>query len=180
MRRAGPARPCVAARLDRRSRLASKQRREGDEPMRWTCRSFEELTGREVYEVLALRQRVFVVEQACAFQEADGRDPQARHLMGWGGGRLVACARLLPAAGSEPRSIGRVATAPEARGAGLGKALMGEALRILLAEDPAAPIALGAQAHLAAPFYEPLGFRIVGEPYEEDGIPHVHMRLDPA
>ena len=148
--------------------------------MDWICRSFDELSGRDVHDLLALRCRVFVVEQACAFQEIDGRDTEARHLMGWEGGRLLACARLLPAAGGEPRSIGRVATAPDARGTGLGKALMRQALRILVAEDPAAPIALGAQSHLAAHFYEPLGFRIVGEPYEEDGIPHVHMRLDPA
>lgn len=145
----------------------------------WRLAAFDELTGREVHDLLALRQAVFVVEQTCPFAEIDGRDPLARHLLATRAGALLACARLLPASPDWPRAIGRVATAPEARGQGLGRAVMIEAMRILLAEDAAAPIALSAQAHLVERLYAPLGFAIVGEPYDEDGIPHVDMRFDP-
>lgn len=147
--------------------------------MIWRLAPFDALTGRQVHDLLALRQRVFVLEQACLFQEIDGRDPGARHLLGTRDGALLACARLLPATADKPRAIGRVATAPEARGQGLGRAIMVEALRILRAEDPAAPVFLSAQAHLVARLYAPLGFAIVGAPYLEDGIPHVDMLLTP-
>jgi ElaA protein len=147
--------------------------------LRWRLAPFDDLTGRQVHDLLRLRQAVFVVEQNCPFAEIDGRDPLARHLMGSRDGALLACARLLPATAGKPRAIGRVATAPDARGQGLGRAVMVEAMRILLAEDAAAPIALSAQAHLVARLYAPLGFAIVGAPYEEDGIAHVDMRLDP-
>lgn len=145
----------------------------------WRLAPFEALTGRQVHDLLALRQRVFVVEQTCVFQEIDGRDPLARHLFGLCDGALVACARLLPATSEKPRSIGRVATAPQARGRGLGRAIMGEALRILMAEDGAAPVFLSAQARLVERLYAPLGFAVVGAPYLEDDISHVDMRLDP-
>lgn len=144
----------------------------------WRLAPFEALSGRQVHDLLALRQRVFIVEQACVFQEIDGRDPLARHLFGLHDGALVACARLLPATPEKPRSIGRVATAPEARGQGLGRAIMQEALRVLRAEDGAAPVFLSAQAHLVERLYAPLGFQVVGAPYLEDDIPHVDMRLD--
>lgn len=145
----------------------------------WRLAAFDELTGRQVHDLLELRQAVFVVEQNCPFAEIDGRDPLARHLLGLADGAILACARLLPATAAKPRAIGRVATAPGARGRGLGRAVMIEAMRILIAEDGSAPIALSAQAHLVERLYAPLGFAIVGDPYEEDGIPHVDMRFDP-
>lgn len=145
----------------------------------WVEKAFADLTVDDLYALLVLRQRVFVVEQDCPFQEADGVDPQARHLMGFRDGALVACARLVPAGAKHPqRSIGRVATAPEARGEGLGQALMREAIARLQAEDPSAPIRLGAQIYLEERFYAPLGFRRIGEPYDEDGILHVDMILE--
>lgn len=146
----------------------------------WRIAAFDELTGREVHDLLALRQAAFVVEQSCAFPEIDGRDPLARHVLGLRGGAIVACARLLPAGAKRAaRSIGRVTTGASARGTGLGREAMARSIAQLLAEDPAAPIELSAQAHLEG-FYGSLGFRPFGPPYDEDGIPHIDMRLDPS
>jgi ElaA protein len=152
----------------------------GTETIKWRFCSFEALSAREAHDLFRLRQNVFVIEQACLFPEIDGLDPSARHLLGAREGALAACARVLPAGlKMQARSIGRVATARHARGAGLGRAVMTEAIARLLAEDADAPIDLSAQAHLVAPLYAPLGFRPLGAPYEEDGIPHVDLRLDP-
>lgn len=146
----------------------------------WRIAYFDELNGREAHDLFALRQAVFVVEQACVFSEIDGRDPLARHLLGRRGEDLVACARLLPAgAKMAARSIGRVATAVSARGRGLGREAVTRAIAQFLAEDGAAPIDLSAQAHLER-FYAALGFRAIGGPYDEDGIPHLDMRLEPS
>lgn len=146
----------------------------------WRIAAFDALSAREAHDLFALRQAVFVVEQACVFPEIDGLDPAARHLTGWRGGALVACARLLPAgAKMAARSIGRVATAANARGGGLGRAVMARALAQLLAEDARAPIDLSAQAHLER-FYASFGFRATGAVYDEDGIAHVDMRLEPG
>lgn len=146
----------------------------------WRIMPFHALSGREVHDLLALRQAVFVVEQACVFAEIDGLDPCATHVLGYRGEALLACARLLPAgAKMQARSIGRVATAASARGTGLGRAVMARALTHYLAEDPAAPVDLSAQAHLAEIFYAPMGFVAFGAPYDEDGIAHVDMRLEP-
>lgn len=146
----------------------------------WDLKPFAELSAQRLYSLLVLRQAVFVVEQACPFPEADGLDPLCRHLTGWRDGELLACARLVPAGLKHAeRSIGRVATAEAARGQGLGRALMREAIDRLLSEDPLAPIRLGAQLYLEKSFYRPLGFEPVGEPYDEDGIPHIDMILAP-
>ena len=159
---------------------ASGERAASGAPIGWRLAPFAALSGRAVHDLLRLRQVVFVIEQACLFAEIDGLDPLGRHLLAWRGAELVACARLLPAGAKAPgRSIGRVATAPAARGTGLGRALMSRAIARFLAEDPHAPIDLSAQAHLQR-FYASLGFRAVGSLYDEDGIAHVDMRLDPA
>ena len=151
-----------------------------DHAITWRVMAFAELAGREVHDLLALRQAVFVVEQACVFPEIDGLDPVARHVLGHRGGGLLACARLLPAGTKmAARSIGRVASAQATRGLGLGRAVMERAIATYLSEEPAAPIELSAQAHLADRFYAPMGFAVFGEPYDEDGIAHVDMRLTP-
>lgn len=150
-----------------------------DERIIWRTAPFQALSGREVHDLLALRQQVFVIEQACLFGEIDGRDLLAAHVLGWRGEELVACARLLPAgAKMSARSIGRVATARSARGLGLGRQVMEQAIAHLVAEDDAPPIELSAQAHLER-FYATFGFRAFGKPYDEDGIAHVDMRLAP-
>jgi ElaA protein len=130
---------------------------------------FDDLTPRDLYDLLALRVRVFVVEQECAYQELDGLDAEAEHVWTRGtAGEVVAYLRILES-GGETR-IGRIVTAPEHRGTGAGAALM----RTVLAEIEG-PVVLGAQVQ-AQGFYTRLGFAVDGPGYDEDGIPHVPMR----
>ncbi len=137
----------------------------------WHERTFAELTVAELYAIMVLRQRVFVVEQTCVYQDADGVDPQARHLWAEQGGAIAAYLRIVPAGVKYAEvSIGRVITAPEARGSGLGRELMKRGI----AAAGAVPIRIGAQAHLEK-FYGELGFVRAGDVYDEDGIPHVEM-----
>jgi ElaA protein len=129
--------------------------------------------------LLRLRSEVFVVEQNCVFQDMDGLDDQAMHLLGTqmeeGAARLVAYVRCFPAGVTfAEASIGRVVTHPSARGSGLGHVLMAEAVRALQRQWGAQPIRIGAQAHLKD-FYQHHGFADVGRPYVEDGIPHLEM-----
>ncbi len=147
--------------------------------MHWRCVPFDELGVRQLYELLALRSEVFVVEQNCVFLDIDGVDPQTWHLLGCGDdGRLLAYARLIPPGlKAADAVIGRVVTAPSARRGGAGRALMAEALAQCERLWPAHPITLHAQAHLA-PFYGSFGFTPVGEQYMEDGIPHQEMRKE--
>jgi ElaA protein len=142
----------------------------------WRWAPFEELSGLEVYELLALRQAVFSVEQDCAYLDADGRDIGAWHLQGReAGGRLIACLRLLPPDEHGEATLGRVVTHSDVRGQGLGRALMLEGIEGTEARYPGRPIHLSAQQRLQR-FYESLGFAVVGPGYLEDGIPHVPMR----
>jgi predicted GNAT family N-acyltransferase len=136
---------------------------------------FAELTPFEIYALCRLRVDVFVVEQKCPYPELDGRDvePATVHLWFDVDGEVAATIRLLD--NGDTRAIGRVATAPGFRGAGLAARLMEQG--IALAGD--VPITLGAQAHLEG-WYERFGFRRSGEGYVEDGIPHVPMRREPA
>lgn len=148
--------------------------------LRWTWRPFEALAVGELYELLKLRQRVFVVEQACAYLDADGRDPDALHLLGHDAdGRLVAVLRVFPPDPTGRAVIGRVVTAPEVRGAGVGTALMREGLRRVRTAFGPVPIHLSAQAHLAG-WYRSLGFEVSGPGYDEDGIPHLPMDRPPG
>lgn len=141
----------------------------------FALRAFDTLSSRELYEVLALRQRVFVVEQRCFYLDADGKDPDALHLLGRRGDRLVAYARILaPGARFAEHAIGRVVVAPEERGRGSARVLMERAIATITDAHGAVPIALSAQSHLER-FYASLGFARRGDPYDEDGIPHVDM-----
>lgn len=145
--------------------------------IRIEVRAFGGLTVHELYGVLALRSRVFVVEQACAYQDADGRDLDALHVIALRGEEVVGCARILPP-GSwrfEEPAIGRVVVAPDARGRGLARALMERAIEVAEEHHGELALALAAQAHLEG-FYGSLGFVRSGVPYEEDGILHIDMR----
>ncbi len=143
----------------------------------WTCCALDALSARELYALLKLRSEVFVVEQRCIYLDPDGQDIEALHLLGRdAAGTLQACARLLPAAAGP--WIGRVLTAPTARGAGQGRALMQRAIAECLQRWPGQAISLSAQAHLQG-FYASLGFAPVSAVYDEDGIPHIDMRREP-
>jgi len=142
----------------------------------WVWRSFDELTADELYDIFALRQTVFVVEQNCAYLDADGWDRQSRHLYTRNpAGLMVAYLRLVdPGVKYEEPSIGRVITHPRVRRTGLGRELMTEGLRGAAQHFPGMSIRIGAQSW-AENFYSSLGFERVGSEYLEDDIPHVEM-----
>ena len=141
------------------------------------CKKFNELSLQELYDVMALRQEVFVVEQECAYLDADGKDEGAWHLIGLDkNGKLVAYARLLPKGISYENypSFGRVATSESIRGKGIGRELMNQVLIWMEKLFPKENIKISAQCYLDK-FYKSLGFEIVGDEYLEDGIPHYPM-----
>ena len=145
----------------------------------WRYEPFAKLTPHELYRIIALRQRVFVVEQTCPYLDTDGVDLASDHL--WTGDpEILAYLRVVPGGAKydEP-SLGRVVTAPEARGTGLGRALMIEGLARARARFGEVPVRIGAQKYLFA-FYESLGFVRASDDYVEDGIPHVEMLRLPS
>ncbi|MDO9438799.1 GNAT family N-acetyltransferase [Hydrogenophaga sp.] len=143
--------------------------------LNWRCLPFDALHARTLYALLQLRTEVFVMEQACVFQDMDGADAQCFHLLGEHDGALQAYARLVPQGLKfNEASIGRVVTLPAARGGGLGHVLMREAVQALKGLWGDQPIRIGAQAHLE-PFYRQHGFEPDGAIYIEDGIDHIEM-----
>ncbi len=147
--------------------------------MDWAWLAFEELSREELYEVLRVRQAVFVVEQNCVYQDVDGLDPTSWHLLGWRKGatgrELVAYLRVVFPGGKYPEpSIGRVLTTASVRGTGVGQILMREGINRVAHEYPQLSIRISAQQYLEK-FYSELGFETVSDPYDEDGIPHIEM-----
>lgn len=141
------------------------------------CKAFYELTTPQLYGIMALRQDVFVVEQQCAYLDADGKDLRGWHVVGYDDdNKLVAYARLLPKGVSYDHhaSIGRVVTASSVRGQGMGRLLMKAAIDNLEQLFPGDTIKISAQSYLRG-FYEGFGFVVSGEEYLEDGIPHFPM-----
>lgn len=139
---------------------------------------FEEFTTPELYAVLELRQRVFVIEQASLFADIDGRDREADHLLMHGkDGALHGYLRVFaPGIVGEAASFGRVVVGEAARGSGLGRELVAEGLTFLARRHPGAQVAISAQEHLQR-FYGAFGFETVSDPYDDAGIPHVDMVL---
>jgi ElaA protein len=145
----------------------------------WQRSSFADLTVADLYQVLALRQQVFVLEQQCIFPEIDGLDPGAHHLLGWrveGGKReLAAYLRIIaPGAKYTEMSLSRVLSSPAARGTGAGRELIARGIDYAEHLHPGHRIKIGAQAYLEQ-FYAGFGFKTISEPYDEDGIMHVDM-----
>ena len=145
----------------------------------WQLARFRDLSVDDLYEIVRLREAVFIIEQNCPYPDADGRDPLAWHLLGWRDGpdgkTLAAYARIFePGIRYREASIGRIVTSPEVRGTGLGRELMVEALRRTEQMMPGQPIKIAAQRRLEK-FYTGFGFNSISEPYEEDGILHIDM-----
>jgi ElaA protein len=141
----------------------------------WLLKKFEELTPYQLYALLQLRSEVFVVEQNCVFLDADDKDQNAYHFMGFDTNKLVAYTRLVPPGEIyEQASIGRVVTSPLVRGSGAGKELMNKSIEAVYTLFGIQPIKIGAQLYLKQ-FYESLGFRQVSAMYLEDGIEHIYM-----
>ena len=136
---------------------------------------FADLGVDSLYDVLQLRCRVFVLEQG-PYLDPDGVDRQCWHLLGRDAqGRLMCYLRVVdPGVKYTEPSIGRVITAPEARGTGCGRALMAEGIAGCECRWPGPGIRISAQLHLER-FYNGLGFERVGDPYGEDRVPHIQM-----
>lgn len=144
----------------------------------WRCHGFDDFSASRLYDVLALRDRVFVVEQQSIYGDVDGVDRDCLHLLGVdGAGALVAYARLIAPGDKYPdaTAIGRVVLEPACRGTGLGRVLMAEAVAACARHWPDAPMMLSAQADKLG-FYQAFGFVPVSEPYDDGGILHVTMR----
>ena len=145
----------------------------------WQFARFDDLPIRDWYAVSTARVDVFVMEQNCPFQDNDGADIDAWHLLGWqanGGTRELAAYCRIVDAGikfAEP-SIGRVVTPLLFRRNGYGKVLMAEAVRRHESLYPAQPNRIGAQQRLEK-FYQGFGFKTASDMYIEDGIPHIEM-----
>lgn len=143
----------------------------------WLNTPFAALAAAQLYALLQLRQDVFVVEQNCAYPDLDGLDQHGWHMRCLQGDAVLAYQRCLPPGISYPESsLGRIVVSPQARGTGLGRELVQRGINFNRQQWPESDIYIGAQAYLEA-FYGGLGFISEGEPYLEDGILHIHMRL---
>lgn len=145
----------------------------------FVCKTFDEFSLQELYEVMVLRQKVFIVEQNCPFLDADGKDQLARHCLGFNeAGILVAYTRIFGEniAYDGFTSIGRVVSEPGARGLGYGRQLMDYSIKKTRELFGRKPVKIGAQAYLEK-FYESFGFKSTGYDYLEDGIAHKIMVL---
>ncbi|WPO78369.1 GNAT family N-acetyltransferase [Flavobacterium sp. KACC 22761] len=141
----------------------------------YTIKSFGEFTNLELYQMLRLRSEVFVVEQNCVYLDLDNKDQKSFHLLYYVNDELVGCTRLLPTGLSyDEVSIGRVVITPAYRGLGLGKKIMEASITGCEEKFGEGPIRISAQYHLSN-FYQSRGFVEQGEPYDEDGIPHIEM-----
>ncbi|MCV6631138.1 MAG: GNAT family N-acetyltransferase [Flavobacteriaceae bacterium] len=138
---------------------------------------FDELDIYSLYALLQLRTAVFVVEQDCIYQDLDGKDHKAMHILGKKDGKIVAYTRLF-AAGDyfKNPSIGRVVVAKDQRMYGYGQDIMRASIDYTKRLWPEKPIEISAQQYLLK-FYNSLGFKEVGKAYLEDGIPHLRMLL---
>ena len=148
----------------------------------WRICHFLELHVAELQNIYMARQMVFVVEQECAYLDADGFDDRGWHLAAWSAAHRppLAYARLLePGAKYGEPSIGRVITTTPARGSGLGRTLVRRAVAECGRLWPGAGVRISAQSYLAR-FYGEVGFVAVSDDYLEDGIPHVEMLLSAA
>ena len=147
--------------------------------MEWIIKPFSELSPLQVYDFMRLRSEVFVVEQNCVFLDADDKDQESLHLMGYQGALLVAYTRLVPPGVIyDIPSIGRVITHSSVRRSGAGRALMQESIRQVYQHFGRLPIKIGAQLYLKF-FYESFGFTKISDVYLEDGIEHIYMMKEP-
>lgn len=142
----------------------------------WQWRTFADLTTPQLYQILQLRQQVFVIEQQCCYDDIDDWDQDATHLLGMNAdGQLLAYIRVFAAnVRFTDACIGRVLTHASMRGQGLGHELMRRGIEYCDQSFPNTAIRISAQAHLTG-FYEQHGFVVAGEQHLVDGIPHVDL-----
>ena len=143
--------------------------------MDYKWKNFDELSLDDLYAILNLRQKVFIVEQDCPYIDADYTDQDAFHLLGYQGNNLIAYLRAFkPGLKYEGSSMGRIVTEKNSRGLGLGKEIIKEGVRFLKKEYPSYEIVISAQ-HRLQHFYIELGFISRGDVYLEDNIDHIQM-----
>ncbi len=143
--------------------------------MNWHLKRFNELTINEIYEILRLRNEVFVVEQTCAYQECDGKDINSYHLYSEENGQIISYLRIIEKGVSyDEVSIGRVLVRKNYRGQGISREMMLKAIKFIEQTLSEEEIRIQAQAYLAE-FYKSFGFNEISAEYLEDGIPHIDM-----
>ena len=156
---------------------SANQQAPGIPGLQWRWYELEQMKPVLLYDMLALREAIFVVEQSCIYQELDGLDNAAQHLLGIHDGAVVACLRLLPPAGEETRvRIGRVAVSSDWRKQGVARLMMQKAIDRARVGYPSCGVFLDAQTYLLD-FYRSLGFQLSGDEFLEDGIPHISMQI---
>lgn len=138
-------------------------------------KTFEELTKQELYSLLQLRSEVFVVEQDCVYQDIDGEDQKALHVLGFKEAKLVAYTRIFkPGDYFKEPSIGRVVVVKNERAYKYGYNIMKASIKAITENYNTSLIKISAQVYLKK-FYTNLGFKVIGEAYLEDNIPHIAM-----
>ena len=142
-------------------------------------KTFEELNLHELYQLLRLRSQVFVVEQDCVYQDIDGKDEKALHVLGFEKDKLVAYTRIFPpGVYFSEAAIGRVVVDQNMRKNALGHEILRASIEAVEKRFNTKKIKLSAQTYLTK-FYEQHGFYQMGEGYLEDGIPHIAMVKEP-
>ena len=139
--------------------------------------NFESISKEELYDVLSLRQRVFIIEQDCFYEDLDYFDQDANHLLLYEDKKLIGYSRVFsPGVKYDAASIGRIVTDLDYRGMGYGKSITLESIQFLKNNFPESDISISAQYRLVD-FYENLGFEREGSVYLEDDIEHIKMTL---
>ena len=141
----------------------------------WKIKNFEDLSIKELYEILKVRQEVFIVEQTCYYIDADGYDDKALHIWAETNGEIAAYCRIFSQGIKYPEtSIGRVLTNTKYRNLKLGKTLINIALQAIETHFETSECRISAQNYLLE-FYKSFGFEDTGKKYLEDDIPHTEM-----
>ncbi|WP_430812149.1 MULTISPECIES: GNAT family N-acetyltransferase [unclassified Carboxylicivirga] len=139
--------------------------------------SFNNLKLKELYQSLQLRAEIFVVEQDCVYNDLDGNDEYAHHLLLIDNDTIIAYARILPPGSRfKEASIGRLVVDKDYRFKGLARQVMQKAASWIFSQWKVPCIQISAQKYLKA-FYVSLGYKIISDEYLEDGIPHLKMEL---
>jgi len=143
--------------------------------MIWKCKNYSALSTDELYQILRIRQEVFVIEQDCNYLDADNLDKESEHLLCYKQDVLIAYMRIyLNADNVNEISFGRILVKQQFRGMGIGKELVQRGIDVNSNSFKKRIVSMSAQVYLIK-FYEVLGFQSVGEQYLEDEIPHVKM-----
>ncbi len=147
--------------------------------IKYIWKAFDKLSSDELYAMIYLRQKVFIVEQDCPYIDADYTDQEAFHLLVYKNNDLIGYLRAFkPGIKYEGSSLGRIVTEINSRGLGIGKEITKEGVNFLSREFPNHEIVISAQ-HRLEHFYIDLGFSARGEVYLEDDIDHIQMYILP-